>query len=118
MFLLRANKVFSELGAVRAEILKASGHSITLNSIIVCNTNSSAIRLNLQKISLDTTIYYIKNFEIKAGDTINLIKKFDLDIMLYYAEVEALEESLVSFTSSPATLKYDCEVNYTEILEQ
>jgi len=114
---------FAGLKDAPTEILKTEDHPIQVNSLTICNRGSQPIRFNLQKKRVEvsdtipattttTTIFYINEYEIKPYETVNFIKKLDLDIFLQYSLTPSIVDSLISFTNGYSQV-YDCEISYT-----
>lgn len=99
--------------------LNSNPHILVVNGLIVCNLGGQTIRFNLQKTrdqSTPVTISYIKNYEIKANQTVDLVKDLGIEIFLTYSVLPSITESLSCF--SGATIqKFDCEISYTRLNE-
>jgi hypothetical protein len=94
-------------------------HVLVVNGIIVCNTGAQAIRFNLQKLRTQASpveIYYVKEFEVKAYQTVDIITALGLQIFLEYKVLPSVHDSLICFSNSP-TQKFDCEITYTRLNE-
>jgi hypothetical protein len=96
-------------------------HVLVVNSIIVCNTGAQAIRFNLQKVRTQNpnpsvTIFYTKEFEVKAYQTVDIVTALGLQIFLEYKVAPAITDALICFSNSP-TQKFDCEITYTRLNE-
>lgn len=94
-------------------------HTLVVNGLIVCNLGSQPIRFNLQKRRQQTSaveIYYVRNYEIGANQTVDIIREIGLEIFLDYKLVPPLQESLICF-SGASIQKFDCEIAYTRLNE-
>jgi uncharacterized membrane protein len=95
-------------------------HIVVIDNIIIFNLKSETIRINLQKIrtsSLDTTMNYTKYLEVKGYQTVDLLKKLELEgLKLYYQTSPEIKDKLICFSDTPTQI-FDCEVNYNILKE-
>jgi hypothetical protein len=100
----------------------ANLHPLQVNSITVCNIGTQDIRFNLKRSRTgDTNIetFIIKQFEIKAYETVDVLARLGLQIFLEYIpgifpDPPLLVDSLICY-SNGYTQIFDCEVNYTRL---
>lgn len=110
---------FANLANNKQMILSATSNVLVVNSIIVCNLGGQNIRFNLKKVRSQITpveIYYLNELEIKAYQTIDVIKELGFNIFLQYQPLPAISDSLVCF-SNGLNQKFDCEVCYSSLNE-
>jgi hypothetical protein len=94
-------------------------HTLTVNSITICNRGAQNIRINLKRSRTGATSisnFLINEFEIAAYATVELIKQFGLGIFLEYSTSPSIIDSLICF-SNGYTQIFDCEVNYSRLNE-
>ena len=110
---------FAKLANNKQTILSATSNVLVVNSIIVCNLGGQNIRFNLQKVRGQATpieIYYLNELEIKAYQTIDVIKELGFNVFLQYQQTPTISDSLVCF-SKGLNQKFDCEVCYSKLNE-
>ena len=123
LFLDYTSNLFAGLNKTPTTILETSTngipHVIAVNSVMVCNLTAQPIRLNLQKIRTDTgstTVFYVKDFELAAYKSVNLIDQYNVQIYLYYTLTPLVTDKLICFSNTVAQT-FDCEVNYSILNE-
>lgn len=123
LFLDYTSNLFAGLNKTPTTILETStngiAHVIAVNSVMVCNLTAQPIRLNLQKIRTDTsstTVFYVKDFELGAYKSVNLIEQYNVQIYLYYTLTPLVTDKLICFSNTVAQT-FDCEVNYSILKE-
>jgi len=124
VFIDEKSNVFAGLNKIPTIIVETGANSISntvvIDSIIIFNLKSETIRINLQKIrtsSLDTTMNYTKYLEVKGYQTVDLLKKLELEgLKLYYQTSPEIKDKLICFSDTPTQI-FDCEVNYNILKE-
>lgn len=94
-------------------------HTIIVNGICVTNTTNQSIRFNLKKNRIQTSfvsIFKIKEFEVKAYQTIDVVEYFGLQLVLKYSLSPDITEQLECFSKSIAQ-KFDCEITFSVLNE-
>lgn len=110
---------FANLANDKQMILSATSNTLVVNSIMVCNLGSQNIRFNLKKLrsnGIPVEIFYLNELEIKAYQTIDIIKELGFDIFLQYQQTPEINDSLICF-SNGINQKFDCEICYTKLNE-
>ena len=111
--------LFAGVNKTPTTLITTDSHTLIINSLIVCNRGRTDMRFNLKKIRTGNSpigIFYINEFEIKAYDTVDIVKEKGLNIFLQYSQTPSISDSLVCF-SNGLSQKFDCEVNYTALKE-
>ena len=111
--------LFTEINKTPTTLITTDSHTLVINSLIVCNRGRAPIRFYLKKVrtgSSPTEIFYINEFEIKAYDTVDIVKEKGLNIFLQYSQTPSVSDSLVCF-SNGLSQKFDCELNYAQLKE-
>lgn len=123
LFLDYTSNLFAGLNKTPTTILQTGTslipHVIVVNGINICNLTAQPIRFNLQKertTTASTDIFYIKNLEIAASGSIDVIKQFGLQIYLYYTQTPLLTDKLICFSNTVAQT-FDCEITYSILNE-
>lgn len=94
-------------------------HTIIVNGICVTNTTNQSIRFNLKKNRVQASpvnIFKIKEFEVKAYQTIDVVDYLGLQLVLKYSVDPSITENLTCFSTSVAQT-FDCEVTFTVLNE-
>ena len=94
-------------------------HTLTVNSITLCNRGTQNIRINLKRNRTGATVvsnFLVNQFEMAAYETVELVAKFGLQIFLEYNTSPSIIDSLICF-SNGYTQIFDCEVNYSRLNE-
>ena len=95
-------------------------HTLIINGISLTNLGNQPIRFNLKKNRVQTipvSIFKIKEFEVKAYQTIDVIGFFDMQLILKYSNTNFnITENLVCFSNSPIQL-FDCEITFSVLNE-
>lgn len=110
---------FADINKTAVTLVTAIENTLIVNSLIVCNKTKTPIRLNLKKVrtgSSPTEIFYINEFEIKAYDTVDIVKEKGLNIFLQYSQTPTISDSLACY-SNGLSQKFDCELNYAQLKE-
>ena len=111
--------LFTGINKTPTTLITTDSHTLVINSLIVCNRGRTPIRFYLKKVrtgSSPTEIFYINEFEIKAYDTVDIVKEKGLNIFLQYSQTPSVSDSLVCF-SNGLSQKFDCELNYAQLKE-
>lgn len=124
IFIDEKSNIFSRLTETPTTILETGSNIIpnivVIENIIIFNLTNQSIRINLQKLRVSTssiTMNYTKYLEVKGYQTVDLLKKLELDgIKLYYQINPEISDKLICFSDSP-TQSFDCEVNYNILNE-
>lgn len=124
IFIEEKSNIFAELNKTPTIILQTGSdtipYTIVIDNIIIFNLKSETIRINLQKTRTSTSsknINYTKYLEITGYQTVDLLKKLELDgIKLYYQSDPEITDKLICF-SDTITQTFDCEVNYNILWE-
>lgn len=95
-------------------------HTLIINGICLTNLGNQSIRFNLKKNRVQTTpvsIFKVKEFEVKAYQTIDVIGYFNMQLILKYSNTSPIvTENLVCFSNSPSQL-FDCEITFSVLNE-
>lgn len=124
VFIDEKSNIFAGLNKTPTIVVETGANSISntvvIDSIIIFNLKSETIRINLQKIrtsSLDITMNYTKYLEVKGYQTVDLLKKLELEgLKLYYQTSPEIKDKLICFSDTPTQI-FDCEVNYNILKE-
>lgn len=108
---------FQNIANTPAIILTAATHTLLVNGLIVCNRGERPIRFFLQKARMESpptgSIFLINQFLIDPYQTVDVVAKIGLQIVLQYsATPNLLIDSLICFTGGK-TQKIDCDISYT-----
>ena len=123
-FIDEKSNIFAGLTKTPTTIIETGLNTIpnivVIENILIFNLKSETIRINLQKFRISTssiTMNYTKYLEVKGYQTVDLLKKMELDgIKLYYQVNPEIRDKLICFSDSP-TQSFDCEVNYNILKE-
>lgn len=112
---------FADVSETPTTILEASAHSLLVNGLIVCNTGAQDIVFGLRKLrtqALPIEISYVNRFTIKAYETVDIISRIGLQVILEYstAETPNIVDSLICFSDGYSQI-FDCEISYTKLNE-
>ena len=114
---------FANLNSVQTTLIGTDSinypHTLIINGISLTNLGNQSIRFNLQKNRVQTspvTIYKVKEFEVKAYQTIDVIDYFNMQLVLKYSTSPTITENLVCFSNSPSQL-FDCEITFSVLNE-
>lgn len=95
-------------------------HTLIINGISLVNLGNQSIRFNLKKNRVQTSpvsIFKVKEFEVKAYQTVDVIAYFDMQLILKYSNINPIvTENLVCFSNSPSQL-FDCEITFSVLNE-
>lgn len=124
VFIGEKSNIFSGLSKTPTVIVETGlniiPHTVVIDSIIIFNFKSDSIRINLQKIrisSSNTIMNYTKFLEVKGYQTVDLLKRLELEgLKLYYQINPDISDKLMCF-SDTSTQTFDCEVNYNILNE-
>lgn len=121
VFVNYLSNMFEEVTSIPQTILTTDEHVLLINSITVCNLGAEKIRFNLKKQrntdSGLTEIFVVNQFEMNPYETVELIYKLGLQIVLQYKLLPSIvSDSLICFTNG-YTQKADCEISYTQLNE-
>lgn len=111
--------LFAGINKTPTTLITTDSHTLVINSLIVCNRGSTPIRFYLKKVRTGgnpTEIFYINEFEIKAYDTVDIVKEKGLNIFLRYSQTPTISDSLVCY-SNGLSQQFDCELNYAQLKE-
>jgi hypothetical protein len=101
-------------------ILTATTNSLIVTNIMVCNYLNQDMRFNLKKHRAQSTpfeIFYIVNFEVKAGQSVDILEETNIkEIILEYNVTPSISDSLICY-SNGYTQVFDCEISYMQLNE-
>ena len=123
-FIDEKSNIFAGLNKIPTTIIETGSSTIpnivVIENILIFNLKSETIRINLQKFRVATsniTMNYTKYLEVKGYQTVDLLKRLELDgIKLYYQDNPEIKDKLICF-SDTITQIFDCEVNYNILKE-
>jgi uncharacterized membrane protein len=123
-FIDEKSNIFSGLNKTPTIIIETGLNTIpnvvVIENIIIFNNKAETIRINFQKLRISTssiTMNYTKYLEVKGYQTVDLLKKLELEgIKLYYQINPEISDKLICFSDS-STQSFDCEVNYNILKE-
>lgn len=130
-FVNYSTELFPNLTYNQQVILQSTTNTIYVDSIILCNTSSNDIRINLIKkiVGSDSSTnssFLVKNLEVQAPatgktsstSTINLVSFFGLQIFLPVNIVNGITyTSQLIIYSNGINQNYDCSVDYSVFVE-
>jgi hypothetical protein len=98
------------------------GHPVQVESLSVCNTGTETIRLNVKRTRGATSVFVIKEFEIKPFQTVEIIDNPNISsnvrymLLQYLSTPFVVSEVLTLFTNGSIQI-CDCTISYAVIKE-
>jgi hypothetical protein len=121
VFVDQVSTIFSGISNTPTVLVNTASiqHPVQVESLSVCNTGTLTIRLNVKRIRNSTSVFVIKEFEVKPFQTVEIIDNPNIYSSVRYMllkYVNTSSETLTIFTNGPTQI-CDCTVSYAVIKE-
>jgi hypothetical protein len=103
-------------------VLNANAYTLVVSSIVLCNTSSNQITVNLKRVATMVTPissnFLIRNKPLALGESIDIIQYLGGEKTLPYASTDAgvLTTALICYTTG-INQTMDCSIDYTILYE-